>query len=226
VTYTNEGSFRYGVLYFVGTIAIVSIALNAFLILRGVKPDFWRTLRSGMLAPPKVRSGDHVRGPNDASITVIEYSDFECPFCKQLHYSLKRLVADSKIRWVYRNAPLTQLHPKAMEAAIAAECAGEQGMFWEYTDSLFDHQGQLSQEHTLDLLADDLGIQRERFNQCRQGEGKEIVSSQLKEAAQRDINATPTFYINRERIVGAIPDSELLARLKEARKSLAKEELR
>lgn len=214
VTHTTRSPLHYGVLYFWATTAIVSIALNAFLILRQVKPDFWRTLWSDLLAPPKVRSGDHIRGPDDASITVIEYSDFQCPFCKQLHYSLKRLVTNPKIRWVYRNAPLTQLHPRAMDAAIAAECAGKQGMFWEYADSLFDHQDQLNEDHMLDRLADVLGIQHQRFNQCRQGEGREIVTAQLKEAALRDINATPTFYINRERIVGVIPDSELLARLK------------
>jgi protein-disulfide isomerase len=82
---------------------------------------------------------DHIRGAANAKVTIIEYSDLECPFCKRFHDTMKQVVAayPSQIRWVYRHAPLVQLHSKAPAEANAAECAGEQGKFWEFIDEVF-----------------------------------------------------------------------------------------
>ena len=87
-----------------------------------------------------VTSEDHVRGPQNAKVTVIEYSDLECPFCERFHPTMQQLVDEypNDVRWVYRHAPLAQLHSKATKQAEATECAGEQGKFWEFTDKIFE----------------------------------------------------------------------------------------
>lgn len=82
---------------------------------------------------------DHIRGAVNGKVTIIEYSDLECPFCKRFHETMKQVVAayPNDVRWVYRHAPLVQLHSKAPAEANAAECAGEQGKFWEFVDEVF-----------------------------------------------------------------------------------------
>ncbi|MBI3255856.1 MAG: thioredoxin domain-containing protein [Candidatus Andersenbacteria bacterium] len=82
---------------------------------------------------------DHIRGAANAKVTIIEYSDLECPFCKRFHETMKQVLAayPNDVRWVYRHAPLVQLHSKAPAEANAAECAGEQGKFWEFIDEVF-----------------------------------------------------------------------------------------
>lgn len=83
---------------------------------------------------------DHIRGNEDAEITIVEYSDLECPFCQRHHDTMKQLMAEygDKVRWVYRHLPLDSLHRQAREEALATECAGEQGRFWELTDLIFE----------------------------------------------------------------------------------------
>ena len=87
-----------------------------------------------------VSADDHIRGASDAKVTIIEYSDLECPFCKQFHATLQQAVQEypNDVRWVYRHFPLVQLHSKAPAEANAAECAGEQGKFWEFIDIVFE----------------------------------------------------------------------------------------
>lgn len=98
------------------------------------------------VAPPTVGSfrpvdaQDHIRGAKNAKVTVIEYSDLECPFCKKFHPTMQQLLTEypNDVRWVYRHSPLAQLHSKAAKEAEATECAGEQGKFWEMTDKIFE----------------------------------------------------------------------------------------
>ena len=86
-----------------------------------------------------ITSEDHVRGPENAKVTIVEYSDLECPYCKVFHQSMLQLIKEypSDVRWVYRHAPIAQLHAKAAAEANASECAAEQGKFWEFTDVVF-----------------------------------------------------------------------------------------
>lgn len=86
-----------------------------------------------------ITSDDHIRGPENAKVTVVEYSDLECPYCKVFHQSMVQLLNDypNDIRWVYRHAPIEQLHPNAPAFANASECAAVQGKFWEFTDVAF-----------------------------------------------------------------------------------------
>ncbi len=91
------------------------------------------------LAIRPITPEDHIRGPEDAKITILEYSDLECPYCKVFHESMIEALEEypNDVRWVYRHAPLVQLHTKAPAEANAAECAAEQGKFWEFSDVIF-----------------------------------------------------------------------------------------
>lgn len=130
------------------------------------------------VAAPQIRpvdDTDHIRGKKDAPITVVEYSDLECPYCKQFHNTLKQLVNTypDKVRWVYRHYPIPQLHQKAVAEALATECAAEQGKFWEMTDAIFE---QTPSNDRLDLaqipaIAKKAGVADEnKFLSCLQEE--------------------------------------------------------
>ncbi len=192
----------------------VSMGLNVFFALRVYKPELWHEIELAMIRPPVLRSDDHIRGPGDAQVTVIEYSDFQCTFCAQIHLSLKRLAEGGRIRWVYRNYPLSSIHPRALEAAEAAECAGDQGKFWEYADALFDLQRELEGLEAVGAflagLAKRVGLDEERFRKClssHQFEGR--IRSQVAEANSKRIEATPTIFVNGKRQVGLLPFEQL-----------------
>jgi len=192
----------------------VSVGLNAFLGLKAYKPKLWHQIELAMIRPPVLRADDHVRGPSKASVTVIEYSDFQCPFSAQVHSSLKRLAAEGRIKWVYRSFPLSSIHPRAIQAAEAAECAAEQGKFWEYADVLFDNQRELQAEASPDafslLLRDLVGVNHDRFRNClsaHQFQGR--VLSQLAEGNSKHVDATPTLFVNGKRQVGLLPYERL-----------------
>ena len=91
-------------------------------------------------AMAEITSNDHIRGNPDAAVTIVEYADFECPFCKRFHFTMQQVVRDydGKVAWVYRQFPLDQLHTKARKEAVASECAAEIGgndAFWKYTET-------------------------------------------------------------------------------------------
>lgn len=113
---------------------------------------------------------DHIRGPKNAKVTVIEYSDFECPFCKRFHETMKQLAAKypKDVRWVYRHFPLDSLHEKARPEALASECAAEQGKFWEFTDLIYQIT---SSNDSIDLsklgeYAGQIGLNVSKFQSC------------------------------------------------------------
>ena len=115
------------------------------------------------LAAPVDPERDHVRGPASAPVTVVEYGDFECPYCGQAEPAVRELLAGhGDVRYVWRHLPLTDVHPHAQLAAEAAEAAAEQGKFWEMHDALFDHQDEL-EPRDLVRYAEDLGLDVERF---------------------------------------------------------------
>ncbi len=140
---------------------------------------------------------DHIRGKADAPITILEYSDLECPFCKIFHQSMMRVVQEypDKIRWVYRHAPLIQLHSKAPTEANAAECASVQGKFWEFIDVVFTATGS---NNTLDLAklpeyAKQAGVQdAAAFQKCMDANTfKNKVDAQLADGIQAGLEGTP-----------------------------------
>ncbi len=162
-----------------------------------------------------VSAHDHVQGPDDAPLTLVEYGDYQCPYCGAAYPVVKRVQQKlgKKLRFVFRNFPLTQAHPYALIAAEAAEAAALQGKFWEMHDLLFEQQDFLDPE-MIPLWAKKIGLDLEKFgNDIRQG----VVENRIKEDRQNGIrsgvNGTPTFYINGMRYDGSPDYDSMLAAL-------------
>lgn len=171
------------------------------------KIDVRLTLPS--LEPPVLAvntEGDRYIGSDRAPITIVEFSDFQCPYCRQSVRILKALrqLYGERIRIVYRDY-LGPNHPYALRAAEAARCAGEQGKFWEYHDLLFDRQSSGKGWDFLSL-AKELGLQQKAFEAClSSGRFQEQITKDLQEGLKLGITSTPTFFINGRPIVGAQP---------------------
>ena len=151
---------------------------------------------------------DPAKGPEDAPVTIIEFSDYECPFCKrwrmQVYDPLFEAFGD-KIRFVYRDFPIEQIHPQAIPAAVAANCAGEQGKYWEFHDKLFLGGRPLGDE-TYRAYAEELGLDLEAFEACRASEEqRQEVLKDLEDGLRLGVRGTPTFFINGIPVVGAQP---------------------
>lgn len=142
---------------------------------------------------------DHIRGPVNASLTVVEYGDFECPFCSKATGSIRevRTHFGDDVRYVFRHLPLDDYHPHARYAAHASEAAAAQGKFWEMADVLFDHSDALQPED-IDVYAEELGLDMERFEEdIRTGDYVVRVEDDELDAKTSDVEGTPTFYLGR-----------------------------
>ncbi len=148
---------------------------------------------------------DPALGPTDAQVTIIEFSDYQCPFCKRYVDETLPLILDTygdRIRYVFRDFPIEQLHPQAMLAAQAAQCAFEQGKFWEYHDMLFQNQGALDTKN-LKEYAVKLGLDQATFDGCLDsGEYFQEVQEDFDDALTHGVTGTPTFFINGHKFVG------------------------
>jgi Na+/H+ antiporter NhaA len=154
---------------------------------------------------------DHVRGPKEnALVTVVEYGDFECPYCGQAEPVVRELIREyGELRFVFRHLPLTDVHPSAQLAAEAAEAAARQGKFWEMHDMLMDHQGALTFRDLLGY-AREIGLDAERFEKdLREHTGTERVAQDVESADLATVSGTPTFFINDRRYYGAFDLMEL-----------------
>ena len=147
---------------------------------------------------------DHIRGPEHAPVTVVEYGDFECPYCGQAEPAVRELLRDfGDIRYVWRHLPLTDVHPEAQLAAEAAEAAGRQGKFWEMHDLLMDHQDALRPRDLIGYAAS-LGLDTDRFAaDLRKHAGAAHVSEDVDSADLSNVSGTPTFFVNGRRHYGA-----------------------
>jgi protein-disulfide isomerase len=156
---------------------------------------------------------DHVLGPPDAPVTLVEYGDYQCPYCRAAHYYLQEVFANmgDDLRFVFRNMPLTQVHPLAEIAAEAAEAAGGQGepQFWKMHDGLYENQPDLSPA-LITALANRIGLDMERFaDDMLHHRYREKVRKDFMGAVRSGAAGTPTFFINGERYDGSF-DSESL----------------
>ena len=145
-----------------------------------------------------VRTQDHVRGPRNAPVTLVEYGDFECPSCGQAYYVLKEIEAEMRprLRYVYRPFPLTPAHPHAEAAALASEAAGAQGKFWEMHDLLFDHQDALEDDDLLEG-AQSLGLDLTDFETAMRTRAfLPRIRESLLSGRRSGVRATPSFFIN------------------------------
>jgi protein-disulfide isomerase len=172
------------------------------------------------LIPEVDADRDHIRGPLDASITVIEFGDFECPYCGQAEPVARELLADTDLRLGWRHLPLTDVHPAAQLAAEAAEAAASQGKFWEMHDLLFEHQEQLTAADLVRYAAD-LNLDVDRFHDDLKRHVYETTVAQDVESADLSgATGTPTFFINGQRHYGAYDHDTLTAAIKTARAQL------
>jgi Na+/H+ antiporter NhaA len=163
---------------------------------------------------------DHMRGPVHASITVIEFGDFECPYCGQAEPVARALLADTDLRFVWRHLPLTDVHPAAQLAAEASEAAAAQGKFWEMHDLLLDHQDRLEFDDLVGY-AGDLGLDVDKFRAKLDRHFYETrVAQDLESADISGATGTPTFFINGQRHYGAYDEQSLKAAISAARLQL------
>jgi Na+/H+ antiporter NhaA len=164
------------------------------------------------LAVPVDPDGDHFRGPQDAPVTIVEYGDFECPYCGQAESVIRELLADrADIRYVWRHLPLNDVHPRAQIAAEASEAAARQDRFWEMHDLLLEHQDAL---RAPDLIgyAEQLGLDVEKFaDDLRSHRDTPRVARDVDSADLSGVSGTPTFFINGRRHQGAY-DIETLSK--------------
>src|SRR5262245_28007584 len=161
---------------------------------------------------PGVNSADHTYGDLNAPLELVEYGDYQCPHCRHAHPVIKniqqKLGAD--LKFVFRNFPLSTIHPNAFTAAVAAEAAGKQGKFWEMHDVILENQSALDAEH-LFLFAHNLGINLERFKyEIRQKFLIDKVENDFEGGIRSGVNRTPTFFINGEKYEGRWEENELL----------------
>ncbi len=162
-----------------------------------------------MLKAPRMSvasAGHPTIGPANAPITIVEFGDFQCPFCKRAQPTLKEVLAKypNKVRLVYMDYPLP-FHPHALDAAKAARCAGEQGKFWQYHDGLFADQ---AKESPADLkgLAKHLGLNTTQFDSCfEKAKYQSAIEQDVEEGKKLGVDGTPSFYIDGRPLVGAVP---------------------
>jgi protein-disulfide isomerase len=170
-----------------------------------------------------IEEDDHVMGPPNASIILVQYGDFECPFCGETYWELKQLseVFKNEARFAFRHFPLTQMHPNAMLAAEAAEAAGAQGKFWEMHDMLYTHQQRLDAPALLQYAAK-LGLDLRRFRHELQAHTHAPrVRRDFLDGVRSGVNGTPSFFINGNRYAGPFTAPALLSAMEEAAHAVA-----
>jgi protein-disulfide isomerase len=160
---------------------------------------------------------DHIRGPMEAPVTIVEYGDFECPFCGQAEPVVRELLRDfADVRYVWRHLPLNDVHPHAQMAAEAAEAASAQGSFWEMHDLLFRHQDAFEAEDLVGY-AEELGLDVAQFaDDLRTSAGAAQVADDVDSADLSGVTGTPTFFINGRRHYGAYDIESLSAAVRVA----------
>jgi protein-disulfide isomerase/rhodanese-related sulfurtransferase len=197
---------------FVLCVVALLIGVPAFILLSrhgGLPPVAQAS--SQTLAERLVRPDSHMTGNLRAPLTLVEFGDFECPSCSLSEEAARKIRAQygDRIRFVFRQFPLSKIHPQAEKAAEASECAAEQGKFWEGLEKLYAEQADLSVD-ALKRYARELGLDQSRFNQCLDsGETDSRVKQDLADGRALGVRGTPTFFIGQKRIVGAMEFAQL-----------------
>jgi protein-disulfide isomerase len=165
-----------------------------------------------------VGDGDHVQGPATAPVTLVEYGDYECPYCGAAYPIVKEIQRrlGDRLRFVFRNFPITTAHPHAEHAAEAAEAAGAQGRFWEMHDALYEHQRALG-DSQLEEYAGAVGLDVERWVSDMETQAQqERVRADFMSGVRSGVNGTPTFFINGRRHDDSYDLETLLAAIEAA----------
>ena len=162
-------------------------------------------------------------GPADAPVTIIEFGDYECPFCRRLEPTLESVLKQysHQVRFVFRNFPLTQIHPDAMHAAEAAVCAQQQGKFWPMHDAIYADTAPLSIA-TLRALAKQVGLDSQKFELCvRSPAPVKLINADIQAGDDLAVEGTPTLFINGRYINGAVPREQLVSVIQDELKNKA-----
>lgn len=172
--------------------------------------------QADQLTPP-VSQEDHVEGPADAAVTLVEYGDYECPYCGEVEPWISdiRRQMGNQVRFVFRNLPLPQ-HPYAEIAAEAAEAAGAQGKFWQMHNLLYQHQRALEPQHLVQY-AQQIGLNVEEFTQALQNHTyRQRVQRDAESAMESGVQGTPTFFINGSQYQGDLAEQDLVSAVEQA----------
>lgn len=221
--------FYLGLTTGVGVTAIVVLGIALSIVMKGGSLGAWGGANAPLAAAPNapvaptdptqplppagpvapVDADDHVRGNPNAKVTMIEYSDFECPFCLRHLDTIDQILAQypNDVKLVYRHFPLTSLHPEAQKAAEASECAGAQGKFWEMHDKIFEANaaGAMSVQRWKDD-AKALGLNATQFNNCLDnGDMVARVAQDVQEGSTAGVGGTPGTFVNGSLVEGAVP---------------------
>jgi protein-disulfide isomerase len=166
---------------------------------------------------PAVGIHDHSQGDPDAPLTLVEYGDYECPYCGQAYPAVKEIQAalGKQLRFIFRNFPLKEAHPHAEQAAWLAEGAAAAGVFWRVHDTLYDNQSRLK---STDLLryGQAAGMSAEAIEAALGGAFASRVSADFRSGIRSGVNGTPTFFINGKRHTGSFETAELMAAVRSA----------
>jgi protein-disulfide isomerase len=171
-----------------------------------------------VLVMPVSEDRDHIQGPADAPVTLVEYGDYECPYCGAAYPIIKEVQSrmGERLRFVFRNFPISTSHPNAEEAAEAAEAAAGQGKFWPMHDLLYENQKNL-RDQDLRAYAEQLGLDVERFDkELAERVHAERIHEDFMSGVRSGVNGTPTFYINGARHDDSYEIETLLAALEQA----------
>ncbi|PJJ66946.1 DsbA family protein [Chryseobacterium geocarposphaerae] len=161
-----------------------------------------------MSLKPSVSTTDHAQGNDNADLVIVEYGDYQCPYCGAAYPILKELMKEfgSQVKFVFRNFPLSEMHQYARPAAIAAEAANLQGKFWEMHDAIYENQGSLN-ELFLFELAEKIGLNVSQFKtDIRKAELEEKVDSDFESGIMSGVNGTPSFFVNGNKFNGSAMD--------------------
>lgn len=173
---------------------------------------------NGPTLTPRVSARDHIEGNEDAQVTLVEYGDYQCPYCGDAHPVIKRLQKSlgNKLRLVFRNFPLTQVHPYALLAAQAAEAAALQGKFWEMHDLIFENQEHLEPE-VLPVWAHKIGLDVDQFAKAvSEARVTKRIEEDYASGLESGVDGTPGFFINGTRYEGEEDYDSLRAALLDA----------
>lgn len=165
-----------------------------------------------------VTARDHVRGPARAQVTLLEYGDYQCPFCGEAFWVLRDIEERFRreLRFVFRNFPLTEVHPLALEAAEAAEAAGAQHKFWEMHDLLYQNQPRF-ELGDLGAYATELGLDLDAFtSDLESHRHRERIREDFMDGVRSGVNGTPSFYVNGAKYDGSYALDDLIAELERA----------
>lgn len=187
---------------------------------RTKQQDETRKARQGFLQqmmddPAKAIADSPTTGSDKKEIVLLEFSDFQCPYCAKAHETVTEFMKKygDRVTLAYKNLPLSSIHPEAVPAAKAAWAAGKQDKFWEYHSALFENQEKLGEDLYVQL-AEELGLDKEQFDRDRQSSAAQAaIDKDLALAESLGLNGTPVFFINEEALSGAVELSEMEAAL-------------